>query len=182
MPTLNHAVSILRKLGDVNTDCHRMVLDKIHPCLATIAQSTGLHWETVLDHWLSSRKAFERLVHPAQFTELMNHTLDNEMCGRNEQHYAVQLAMERSRWYLNWLRRKWFGPKPTSGSLGVYNWRGRVRIAGLLPYRYDHDKQDLQAACAANGVQWRASWTKKRLWQALLKAAPRCKTRISAAK
>ena len=32
---------------------------------------------------------------------------------------------------------------------------------------------ELQAmldACAANGVQWRASWTKKRLWQALLKA------------
>eukprot|EP01045_Picozoa_sp_COSAG04_P035752 COSAG04_NODE_8390_length_982_cov_1.374858_1_plen_154_part_10 len=146
-------IDIVRNLGDENVDCHRLVLDKIHPCIAVVAASTGQHWETVLDHWLSSRKAQQRLVHPPRFTQLMDTALVNVLRGRDERYYEVQLAMERSRWYLNWLRRQFTGPRPTSGTLGMYNWRGAVRIAGLLPRGggYLHNKQALQAACAANG-------------------------------
>ena len=61
-PRTAMGIGILRNLGDTNTDSHRIVLDKIHPCLAVIAASTGQHWETVLNHWLSSRKAQQRLV------------------------------------------------------------------------------------------------------------------------
>jgi len=92
--------------------------------------------------------------------------------------------MERSRWYLNWLRRQWTGPQPASGALGMYNWRGQARIAGLVPRGGGgYDKQTLQWACADNGVKWRVSWTKQRLWQALLtllKAAPVAQPRIRA--
>ena len=58
---------------------------------------------------------------------------------------------------------------------------GQARIAGLVPRGGGgYDKQTLQDACAANGVKWRVSWTKQRLWQALLKAAPVAQPRIRA--
>jgi hypothetical protein len=157
------------------------VLDKIHPCLAIVAESTGHPWETVLKHWHSARKVMQRVVHPPRFTQLMDTALTRALRGHSEQNYEVQLMMERARGYLSWWRRQWTGPRPASGALGKYNWRGRVRIAGLLLCSglQGHDRQELQAACAANGVQWRVSWTKKRLWQALLKSSPNAETRIT---